>query len=212
MKRRWPRAIALALPFGLASTGCYSTVVERSLTPEETSAPVVVYGETAYRSHGYLFGLIGTAREDITERCIDDAGHVWTRQTFGGSMLSLVTLGIYSPQRVVVRCYTTNPEGITQARLGERRDAANSYRRAGDYEASRREYEWLYLEGYRYGDVARDSFLLNSMSQLAACDPTSAQRFDEIIEFDKHEKMYARRLRARQKDVRKGKWSCGGAE
>lgn len=68
------------------------------------------------------------------------------------------------------------------------------------------------MEGYRYGDVARDSFLLNSMSHLAACDPTSEQRFDEIIEYDKHEKMYAHRLRARQKDVRKGKWSCGDAE
>ena len=77
-------------------TGCYHTIVETGLEP----------GVTAYDEQwetAWLIGLI-PAEVDAREVCGGPWARVETQQSFLNGLVSLLTLGIYSPHEVTIVC------------------------------------------------------------------------------------------------------------
>ncbi len=88
-------SLALAMLL-LTSAGCYHSIIETDLEP----------GATGY--HGkwetaWLAGLI-PANVDASEICGGPWARVETQQSFLNGLVSLLTIGIYSPHEVEVVC------------------------------------------------------------------------------------------------------------
>jgi Bor protein len=96
-QRSWVRAATAALVC-LGLSGCYKATFIRD-------AGVVGGEEHDQWSTFFLFGLIGTEEVDVKEFCPDgDAAVVRTGANFGTSLVSAVTVGIYTPRKVYVTC------------------------------------------------------------------------------------------------------------
>ncbi|MCO6429571.1 MAG: hypothetical protein J5J00_01830 [Deltaproteobacteria bacterium] len=81
--------------FGAA--GCFSTRVENSVSALDAAQR---------RQHFYLLGLLGEAQVDLGQECPRGAAAFADRFTLGDIGYTLLTLGIYSPKSVFVRCET----------------------------------------------------------------------------------------------------------
>ncbi len=101
--------IPLALAATLGSTGCYKA----TFFPD----PSAVRGETHEEwSDFYVFGLVGTEHFDVSQFCKDgQAAMVRTGGNFGTGLVSVITIGIYTPRKVYVTCAA----GTTHARAFE---------------------------------------------------------------------------------------------
>lgn len=76
--------------------GCFQTTfVNPSVSPGEEHDPW---------THFFLWGLVGEAEMDVRELCSGDVYSVGFGQNFGTYMVSLVTLGIYTPRKIYVTC------------------------------------------------------------------------------------------------------------
>ena len=79
----------------LCCSGCFVVQVERS----------VGAGEAQYiRKNFYLFGRIGEYAINLDEECPQGTAQFGDRFTFSDVMFGVLTLGIYTPRTVVVRC------------------------------------------------------------------------------------------------------------
>lgn len=85
-----------ALLLLLASAGCWHTVVDTGLPP----GPV---GYEEGWATSWVFALVPT-RIDATGVCDGPWAQVETQQSFGNGLVSLLTLGIYTPHEVRVVC------------------------------------------------------------------------------------------------------------
>lgn len=93
-KRRLP--ILPLLAAGLLTNGCFHTVIDTGLQP----------GPVGYEQEWETAWLIGAvpARVDATEACQGPWARVETEQSFLNGIVTVLTLGIYSPHQVQVTC------------------------------------------------------------------------------------------------------------
>jgi len=110
------RALALLAVAGTAllESGCYkATFID----------PNAVRGaEHDEWTDFFLFGLVGTEEYDVRQFCRGPVAMVRTGANFGTGVVSLVTLGIYTPRKVYVTCAAAPgvaklPPGVQRIRV-----------------------------------------------------------------------------------------------
>jgi Bor protein len=78
------------------ATGCFTTALhDARVTPGEK--------HDKWRSF-FLWGLAGKAEIDVREFCSGDVYEVATGTNFGTWIVSGLTLGIYSPEKIYITC------------------------------------------------------------------------------------------------------------
>ena len=97
---------ALALP------GCYEATVRSGLPPSQTPARTFEHWQ-----HAFVFGLLDASGPYRLDRlCPDGWAEVTVETSAAGGFLTLVTLGIYSPQNVTVVCALPGARGTHEWR------------------------------------------------------------------------------------------------
>jgi hypothetical protein len=89
-----PRKILISF-FVLFLTSCFSVKIDKKVTALD-------YVEL--RQNFFLFGLIGDKEIDLVDQCPRGVSGISEKFTFGDGVLTLITLGIYSPRTVLVNC------------------------------------------------------------------------------------------------------------
>lgn len=91
-------AMLVAVAMSIGSTGCYKATFIRD--------PQVSRGvEHDELVHFFVFGLVGDPTIDVHQFCPDGkVAQVRTGANFGTGLVSLLTLGIYTPRKVYVTC------------------------------------------------------------------------------------------------------------
>ncbi|HEX2677211.1 MAG TPA: hypothetical protein VHM19_11240 [Polyangiales bacterium] len=95
MMRRVLRAL-IALALLSCSTGCY----QATFVAPKTAAGI----EHDEWNDFFLFGLIGDPKYDTRQACSGAIAKVRTAGNVGTGLLSLFTIGIYTPRKVYVTC------------------------------------------------------------------------------------------------------------
>ncbi len=90
---RTPTAALLAAAL---STGCYRNTYTTGLSQGG--------GTYVQKAPYFLWGLIGQKDVDMTDVCPDGAAWFQNRADFVDGLLTIVTLGIYTPLTIEVRC------------------------------------------------------------------------------------------------------------
>jgi Bor protein len=109
-RRRWV-PVALAV---LASTACFHQVVQTGRPASQTviDKPWVTT---------WLWGLVAAEPIEARPLCPSGVATVTTEMSFLNGLASVVTLGIYSPQHVMITCATGGraslPSGATEIRI-----------------------------------------------------------------------------------------------
>ena len=85
----------LALCLALACSGCFAVDIERQVA----GAP-----PKELKQHFFLFGRIGEPEINLTQECPSGVASYGDRFTFTDVLLGLLTVGIYTPRTVVIRC------------------------------------------------------------------------------------------------------------
>lgn len=93
---KWRILAAAPLLFGI---GCFHQVVQTGRAPSET---VVEKGFVAT----WLWGLVPAQELDVRQQCPSGIATVETEQSFANGFVSVLTLGIYTPQHVRITCAT----------------------------------------------------------------------------------------------------------
>lgn len=81
------------------ASGCYRQVIQTGRTP---AATVIDRPWT----HTWLWGLVPATAIDVTSQCRSGIATVVTEQSFMNGLVSVLTLGIYTPRHVTVTCAT----------------------------------------------------------------------------------------------------------
>jgi len=79
--------------------GCYKATLMDANVPRHA----VVEEQTRWESY-YMWGLVGSPQEDTREICGATPARVRQDAGFGEWIVGTLTLGIYSPRRLVVSC------------------------------------------------------------------------------------------------------------
>ena len=87
----------LVVALALLSTGCFHQKVHSGLTPSET----IVEKEFVAT---WLWGIVPAEPIDVRQQCPSGVATVETQQSFLNGLVGALTLGIYSPQRLLVTC------------------------------------------------------------------------------------------------------------
>jgi hypothetical protein len=91
------RAMLLAaVSCSLALGGCYH--VRYQMKAEAVGPPVTAW------NHIFLWGLAGSGSVDVAATCPGGLARLETKRSFGNLLLSLLTIGIYTPNQVTVWC------------------------------------------------------------------------------------------------------------
>ena len=98
MKRRLRTPLALAA-LVLATSACFHQSIQSGLPPAGTVQ------ETAFVST-WLWGIVPAKPIDTRLTCPSGVAKVETEQSFVNGLVGVVTLGIYTPQRLLVTCAT----------------------------------------------------------------------------------------------------------
>lgn len=88
---------AVLAGFVLLGGGCYHATVETGATP---SAETV---EKAWAS-GWIYGLVPPSVVSTAQKCTSGVARVETQLSFVNQLVSLLTLGIYTPMAIKVTC------------------------------------------------------------------------------------------------------------
>ena len=91
------RRLTVLAAFVLATTACFHQTIHSGLTPSET----VVEKQFVAT---WLWGIVAAEPIDVRQSCPRGVATVETEQTFMNGFVGLLTLGIYSPQRLRVTC------------------------------------------------------------------------------------------------------------
>jgi len=97
------RLAALALTLALSTSACYRATFYRD--------PGVIKG-TAHEqwTDFYVFGLVGEESFDVRRFCSNgDAAVLQTGGNFATGLVSVLTIGIYTPRKVYVTCTSSTP-------------------------------------------------------------------------------------------------------
>jgi len=86
---------------GLASSGCYTTVVRNA---DAKAAPATVEYDGKWHS-GVVFGLAElSGPHDLAKICPNGWAEIETETGFVHGLVQMLTFNLYNPQRVTVRC------------------------------------------------------------------------------------------------------------
>lgn len=89
---------ASMLAFVLAGTaGCYHATVETAATPSTETV------EKKWAS-GWIFGLVPPSTMSTKEKCPNGVAKVETQLSFANQLVSILTLGIYTPMDIRATC------------------------------------------------------------------------------------------------------------
>ena len=93
------RALGGVLLLGMAvgSTGCYHATVETGAPP---SAETVSKAWAA----GWIYGLVPPSTVETAQKCTSGVARVETQLSFANQLVSLLTLGIFTPMEIKVTC------------------------------------------------------------------------------------------------------------
>ena len=83
--------------FALASSACFHQSIQSGLAPSTT----VVEKQFVAT---WLWGIVPATPIDVRQQCPSGVATVETEQSFVNGLVGVVTLGIYSPQRLRVTC------------------------------------------------------------------------------------------------------------
>lgn len=81
------------------TTACFRQVIQTGRTP---AATVIDRPWT----HTWLWGLVPASPIDVTSQCRTGVATVVTEQSFLNGLVSILTIGIYSPRHVTITCAT----------------------------------------------------------------------------------------------------------
>ena len=109
-KRRW---LSLALCVGL-STGCFHQVVQTG------SAPGTAKVEHWFVST-WLWGLVPAKEIDVRRECPAGVATIMSETSFVNGLISVLTVGIYTPQHVRVTCALHTASVVRPALLAQTR-------------------------------------------------------------------------------------------
>jgi hypothetical protein len=100
MKLRGWAGFVVAASIATSQGGCYKATLKDANVPREA----LTEQETRWESY-FLWGLVGSPEEDTREIC-GGATPAMVRQDAGAGewFVGFITLGIYSPRRLVVSC------------------------------------------------------------------------------------------------------------
>ena len=86
--------VALVLLF---SAGCYHATIDTGLPPS---------GQEINQNwaSGWIYGLVPPATVNTAAECPNGVSRVETQQSFVNQLVGLLTLGIYTPMQINVRC------------------------------------------------------------------------------------------------------------
>jgi len=116
-RKRWA-ALALVAFLG---TGCFHQIVQTG----QAAGPTVIDKEWV---PGWIFGLVANDEVDVRKDCPMGVAMVETEQSFLNGIVSLVTIGIYTPQHVRITCASRSaslPAGMRELTIpvGATKDA-----------------------------------------------------------------------------------------
>ena len=81
----------------LLAAGCFHGTVE-------TGAPASTESVEKGWASGWIYGLVPPSTIETAKKCPNGAAKVETQLSFGNQLVSLLTLGIYTPMSIKVRC------------------------------------------------------------------------------------------------------------
>lgn len=93
MKLQNLRIVALVLVTG----ACYHATVDTGLTP---SAQTI----EKHWASGWIYGLVPPSAVQTAQKCPNGVAKVDTQLSFTNQLVSILTLGIYSPMDITVTC------------------------------------------------------------------------------------------------------------
>jgi hypothetical protein len=94
---RRPQRTLGALAIVLTTAACFHQSVHSGLQPSST---VVEHQSVAT----WLWGIVAADPIDVRQQCPTGVATVETEQSFMNGLVGVVTLGIYTPQRLRVTC------------------------------------------------------------------------------------------------------------
>ena len=98
----WRRGPMVGLCLGLLfSAGCMKTTVALEPVPGTIN---VKHADAKRKSHFFLFGVINRHEYDLDKICPEGPHWAVNRSNFEDVLLTLVTLGIYTPQTEFFGC------------------------------------------------------------------------------------------------------------
>jgi hypothetical protein len=121
IQKRWVCACTLAL----STAACFHQVIQTGRTPSEAVV------EKQFVST-WLWGLVPAQPVDVRQQCPSGVAVIESEQSFANGFVSLLTLGIYTPQHVRITCATrvaSLPRGATEISVpaGATVQEANQY-------------------------------------------------------------------------------------
>ena len=94
---KFQRLLSSVLLLGVLSAGCYKATFVRNVPPAGEMQDEWI--------NFWVFGLVGTQQIDVHHFCPDgNVRIVRTGRNVGTALVSLVTIGIYTPSKVYVQC------------------------------------------------------------------------------------------------------------
>ncbi len=99
------KPVLLSAVLALGLSGCFQTTFVNPGVPEgEEHDPWVSF---------FMFGLAGEADVDVRDFCPGEVASVGVGQNGGTWIVSLLTLGIYTPRKVYITCAAEGPVAPT---------------------------------------------------------------------------------------------------
>jgi len=89
--------LALLSAVAVLSAGCNHATIDTGLTP----STVKIENKWA---NGWVFGLVPPETVETAEECPDGVARVETELSFLNQLVSILTIGIYTPMSIVVTC------------------------------------------------------------------------------------------------------------
>ncbi len=84
--------------------GCYHATIETGLPPSAQTH------EKSFAS-GWIYGLVPPSTVETASRCANGAARVETKLSFVNGLVSILTLGIYTPMSIKVTCAAAGSGG-----------------------------------------------------------------------------------------------------
>lgn len=87
----------LLMMLGILSAGCFHATIETDLPPSNRRI------ENKWAS-GWILGLVPPPTVETAERCPNGVARVDTERSFLNQIVSILTIGIYTPMSIIVTC------------------------------------------------------------------------------------------------------------
>ena len=89
--------VALLILLLTSATGCYHATIQTGAAPSTQTV------EKQWAS-GWIYGLVPPSTMETQEKCANGVSKVETQLSFANQLVSILTLGIYTPMDIRVSC------------------------------------------------------------------------------------------------------------